>query len=108
MINRRRTRPAKPKITRTCEREGCTRLVTSGNICTACRVAKCRGLGPDRACRICGIVHPRMLRTHSFRDEVVVLCANHSALAGRQPITFAEFEGQALMHDPFGMAKKSA
>lgn len=32
-----------------------------------------------------------MLRRHAFVDGVVVLCANHAALAGRRPLTAAAF-----------------
>lgn len=105
-MNIRRSRPAKPKVTRPCER--CSRPVTSGLLCTACRVAKCRGLAVDRSCHVCGIAHPRLLRAHSFVDAAVVLCANHDALAGRQRITLGEFEAQASQHGDWFATARSA
>jgi hypothetical protein len=62
--------------------------------CVGCRVRRTRGAGIDgeRCCvPSCGIDQPRVLRWHRFTDETVALCANHSALAGRRPLTSAKF-----------------
>ncbi len=38
----------------------------------------------------CGVAHPRLLRRVQFRDgALLVLCANHAALAGRRPLDAA-------------------
>jgi hypothetical protein len=37
-----------------------------------------------------------MLRRHRFADGVVVVCANHSAVAGRRPLTWQDFEHELL------------
>jgi hypothetical protein len=93
----RRTRPAKPKITVLCE--VCTVVpVTSGKVCTGCRVRKCRGADVDgRACAVpsCRIALARVLRLIPFGDELVPLCANHAALAGRRGLTLDEFLAEA-------------
>ena len=96
----RRTRPAKPKVTVLCE--VCTIVpVTSGRVCTGCRVRKCRGgVVEGLACRICGITLARVLRLQRFVDEPEVpLCANHAALAGRRPLTWQAFEREALARE---------
>jgi hypothetical protein len=79
-------------------------LVQSGRYCPACRVRKCRGATIEgERCGIpgCGIDHPRVLRWHRFDDATVALCANHDALAGRRPMTWAAYRehgaGAALM-----------
>jgi hypothetical protein len=92
--------------------EGCgARLVQSGTRCPGCRVRKCRGASfYGHACAVegCGIDSPRVLRWHRFTDRTVALCANHSALAGRQPLAFAAFHALALEHDLQGWGKLSA
>jgi hypothetical protein len=96
----RRTRPAKPKVVVVCEICGIV-PVTSGKVCSGCRVRKCRGASVDGlACRICGIALPRVLRLQRFGDELVPLCANHAALAGRRPLTWQAFEAEALERQP--------
>jgi hypothetical protein len=71
-------------------------LVQSGRRCAACRTRKCRGALIDgEACGVCGIDLPRVLRWHRFTDATVALCANHEALAGRRPTSWALFRDQA-------------
>jgi hypothetical protein len=92
--------------------EGCgVVLVQSGRRCPGCRIRKCRGSAfSGHACGIvgCGVDSPRVLRWHRFVDATVPLCANHSALAGRRPISWTVFMAEALEHDLRGWVKKSA
>lgn len=39
----------------------------------------------------CRVSDPRMLRRHTFADGVVILCANHDAVAGKRRIAWGEF-----------------
>lgn len=67
--------------------------------CQSCRLRRCRGASVAGAvCRApcCAVSDPRMLRRHKFVDGVVVVCANHSAVAGRRPLTWPEFERELL------------
>lgn len=66
--------------------------VKTGNVCTGCRVRKCRGALIDgETCAVCPVDHPRMLRWVSHEGVSRVLCANHHALLGRRRITWQEF-----------------
>jgi hypothetical protein len=85
------------KITESKKCELCSTPIGKGNVCTGCRVRKCRGsLVAGERCAVCPVSHPRMLRWHSFTDGQQVLCANHSALAGRRPLTFDQFSAEVL------------
>jgi hypothetical protein len=91
----RRSRPAKPKVTCLCE--VCQLVpVTSGKVCTGCRVRKCRGAAIEgAACELCQIAQPRVLRWTRLADRQAVLCANHAALVGRRPIPWAQLAAEA-------------
>jgi hypothetical protein len=39
---------------------------------------------------VCGIADVRVLRRHRLKDGIVVLCANHAAIAGRRSITLTD------------------
>lgn len=78
---------------------GCGVPIATGTRCIKCRVQKCRGLDVDGlACRVstCGIALARVLKLVRFGDELVPLCANHAALAGKRPLTWAQFEAEAI------------
>lgn len=72
--------------------------IPNGSRCVKCRVQKCRGLDVEGlACRVCSIALTRVLRLVSFADdELVPLCANHAALAGKRRLTWQQFEREAL------------
>lgn len=72
--------------------------IATGTRCVKCRVQKCRGIDVEGlACRIstCGIALARVLKLVRFGDELVPLCANHAALAGKRPLTWQQFEAEA-------------
>src|SRR5262245_35987460 len=71
---------------------------TKGGRCIKCRVQKSRGLEVDGlACRIgsCGIALARVLKLVRFGDDLVPLCANHAALAGKRGLSWQQFEAEA-------------
>jgi hypothetical protein len=73
----------------------CPKLISKGRTCIGCRVRRCRGAVVEGACcraPDCGIADERMLRRHRFVDGVAIVCANHSAVAGRRELTWADFE----------------
>jgi hypothetical protein len=43
---------------------------------------------------VCGIADARVLRRHRLKDGLVVLCANHAAIAGRRGMTLTELRGE--------------
>jgi hypothetical protein len=43
---------------------------------------------------VCGIADARVLRRHKLKDGLVVLCANHAAIAGRREVTLTELRGE--------------
>jgi hypothetical protein len=84
--------------------------VKLGGSCVGCRLRRCRGtIVDDASCAVpgCPVYHPRMLRWHRFTDDHVVLCANHSALAGRRPITWNGFRAEALTTPLTGWTKSA-
>lgn len=90
---------------------GCGTILDRGFWCTGCRLRKCRGSVVSGAtCSVpdCAIDHPRALRWHRFTDEHLIVCANHSALAGRRPLTWPAFLAETREHELRGWAKKSA
>lgn len=76
---------------------GCGVPIPTGSRCVRCRVQKSRGRDVEGlACRLCGIGLARVLRLVAFGDDdLVPLCANHAALAGRRGLTWPEFEAEA-------------
>jgi hypothetical protein len=51
-----------------------------------------------KPCSVCGIADVRVLRRHRLRDGLVVLCANHAAIAGRRSIGLTELRGECAPH----------
>lgn len=77
---------------------GCGVPLAKGRTCIKCRVQKHRGVEVDGlACRIgtCGIALARVLKLVRFSDELVPLCANHAALAGKRGLSWQQFEAEA-------------
>jgi hypothetical protein len=79
---------------------GCGVMIPNGSRCVRCRVRKCRGTDVEgRACTVpsCGITFSRVLRLVAFGTppELVPLCANHAALAGRRGLTLEAFLAEA-------------
>lgn len=64
-----------------------------GRVCAGCRVRKCRGTELEGSC-FCGHADRRVLRWHEFLDQRAVVCANHSAIAGRRPLTYEELQAE--------------
>lgn len=83
-------------------RECACGVPTKGRTCVKCRVQKSRGREVDGlACRIgaCGIALARVLKLVRFGDELVPLCANHAALAGKRGLTWEQFEAEAAQRE---------
>lgn len=53
-------------------------------------------LGETCRAPCCDVSDPRMLRRHRFADGIVVVCANHSAVAGRRPLAWSDFAAELL------------
>lgn len=62
--------------------------------CPACYRRLARGHALAGPCAVCGIGDLRVLRRHALRSGVVVLCANHAAMAGRRSLTLTELRGE--------------
>ena len=74
----------------------------NGTRCNRCRVRKCRGTSVEGcACVVpsCGIAFTRILRLVAFGDELVPMCANHAALAGKRKLTLEQFLDEAAEHE---------
>lgn len=85
-------RPRKAVAERKCET--CDRP-SKDRECVGCRVRRSRGATiAGEQCAACGVDHPAVLRWHRFADGQQVLCANHSALAGRRRLTFEAFAAE--------------
>lgn len=63
---------------------------TRGGQCSGCYQRRRRGHEAPGPCRVCGEADPRVLKRHRLAEGMLSLCANHSAVAGRRPITLAE------------------
>lgn len=88
----------------------CPRLITKGRICGPCRVRDSRGSSVEgAACRApeCDVSDERMLRRHRFTDGVAILCANHSAVAGKRALDFETFVREVTPPPP-GVARVAA
>ena len=62
--------------------------------CPACYRRVTRGHALAGPCAVCGLTDLRVLRRHALRNGVAVLCANHSAMAGRRSLTLTELRGE--------------
>lgn len=88
--------------------EKCPRLITKGRVCGPCRLRDSRGsVVEGAACRApeCGISDARVLRRHRFADGVVILCANHDAIAGRRERDFESFVREVTPSPPVVAAR---
>ena len=101
MVHLRKARYKRPAPEpRPCEGAGCGVMIPSGTRCIRCRVRKCRGTEVEgMACAVpsCGITFSRVLRLVAFGEppELVPLCGNHAALAGRRGLSFEAFLAEA-------------
>lgn len=81
------------KKQQTCER--CSRQSPQlrRKMCCACYLREHRGHTVDGDCAVCGVSDVRMLRRHRLGEdgeEMVSLCANHAAVAGRRKMTLRQ------------------
>ncbi len=67
-------------------------------LCFACYQRQRRGHQLAGPCAICGLEDKRLLRRHQLADGLVVLCANHAALAGRRQLSLDELAAEC--HPP--------
>lgn len=66
-------------------------------LCIACYLRERRGSAftIHAACQVCRTADKRVLRWHRLAGGVwVVLCANHSAIAGRRPLELDELRAE--------------
>jgi hypothetical protein len=65
-------------------------------LCPACYLRSHRGGATGKACAVCAVGDPRVLRRHKLALGFETLCANHSAIAGRRRITLGELRAECF------------
>lgn len=65
-------------------------------LCIGCYLRVRRGAAFDlgACCQVCRNNDRRVLRWHKLGGAMVVLCANHSAIAGRRPLELEELRAE--------------
>lgn len=76
----------------------CPRTTTEPRkgLCFACYQRDRRGHDRAKACAVCAVGDPRVLRRHKLALGFETLCANHSAIAGRRRITLGELRAECF------------